>query len=481
MTMLVNDHRVNYTEIMPDARQLFIQDMPFKGKSVIYVMSRDQRVQDNHALILAQKLAIAHKVPLYILFVLKIVEPRSYEHYAFMLDGLSELALAASKHNIPFVMRAGHGATEISSFVQEVECGALFFDFSPLKYARLTIEEVSSRVDIQISVVDTHNIIPVWAASTKQEFAAHTMRRKVHLNLEKFLVVPPRLQEHPYPTEPVTSMDFDSARQFIAKIPRNGIKLSQKAGEIGAQAHLKAFINSRLDTYALQRNDIAHDYQSGLSPYLHFGQISSLRIVIETMSRVDQVPLLFQHIKLAQSSGVPSNLDGMNALFEEMIVRKELADNFCFFNEHYGSLDGAPAWAKLSLAEHELDLREFTYNLHQWEAAETHDIIWNTAQMELTKTGKIHGYMRMYWAKKILEWSSSPKEAINTAIYLNDKYSIDGGDPNGYVGILWSIAGLHDRPWFERPVFGKIRYMNDSGLRRKFLVDDYIKRINELR
>lgn len=476
----MNDNRVNYNKIMPNARQLFIQDMPFKGKSVVYVMSRDQRVQDNHALILAQELAIANKVPLYVLFVLKIVESRSYEHYEFMLDGLLEVMRSISKHNISFVIRAGYSAKEITRFVQEVGCGALFFDFSPLKYARSIIKKVASRVDIQISVIDTHNIIPVWIASNKQEFAAHTMRRKVHQNLEKFLVTPPPLQKHPHSAEPVTSMSFDIALQFIAKIPKSGIKISQKSGEIGAREHLKTFINSSLDKYALQRNDIEHDYQSGLSPYLHFGQISSLRIAIETMAYVNQMPLLIQYNKLAQSSGMPNSLDGMNALFEEMIVRKELADNFCFFNEHYESLDGAPAWARSSLAEHKVDLREFTYDLDEWEAAKTHDIIWNTAQMELTKTGKMHGYMRMYWAKKILEWSSSPEEAINTAIYLNDKYSIDGGDPNGYVGILWSIAGLHDRPWFERPVVGKIRYMNESGLRRKFHVDDYIKRIDAL-
>lgn len=465
---------------MNDSRHLIIQDMPFQGKSVVYVMSRDQRIQDNHALIAAQKLAIANSVPLYVLFILKIVEPRSREHYEFMLDGLMQLADSLSSFNIPFVLRAGDGITEITRFTQEVQSGALFFDFNPLKNCRSLIKKVSARLAVQVTVVDTHNIIPVWAASTKQEFAAHTMRRKVHRHLATFLVAAPPLQKHPHSAKPVESISHDNAIKFIATIPRSGIIISQKSGELAAYEHLETFINDDLEKYALLRNDIAQDNQSGLSPYLHFGQISSLRVAIETLSYVKQTPLLLQYAKLAQSSGEPNNLDGMNALFEEMIVRKELADNFCLFNEHYESLDGAPAWAQSSLAEHEVDPREFTYNLHQWEAAETHDIIWNTAQMELSKTGKMHGYMRMYWAKKILEWSSSPEEAINTAIYLNDKYSIDGGDPNGYVGILWSITGLHDRPWFERPVFGKIRYMNAAGLRRKYRVDDYIERIKAL-
>jgi len=170
----------------------------------------------------------------------------------------------------------------------------------------------------------------------------------------------------------------------------------------------------------------------------------------------------------------------MNALFEEMVVRKELADNYCLHNDNYKSIIGAPTWAQATLESNKSTSRDFIYNLSEWEDYKTHDIIWNASQMELRKTGKIHGYMRMYWAKKILEWSVSPEEAISTAIYLNDKYSIDGGDPNGYVGILWSIAGLHDRPWFERPVFGKIRYMNAAGLRRKYQVDEYIERIEAI-
>jgi len=170
----------------------------------------------------------------------------------------------------------------------------------------------------------------------------------------------------------------------------------------------------------------------------------------------------------------------MNALLEEIIVRKELSDNFCFYNKDYTSIKGAPVWAQASLKSHANDPREHLYTQEQLEACETSDEVWNAAQAEMNKTGKLHGYMRMYWAKKILEWSASPEEALKVAIYLNDKYSIDGADPNGYVGMLWSIAGLHDRPWFDRPIFGKVRYMNEAGLRRKYDVPAYIKRINEL-
>ena len=140
-------------------------------------------------------------------------------------------------------------------------------------------------------------------------------------------------------------------------------------------------------------------------------------------------------------------------------------------------MQSVPNWAVKTLEAHANDLREFIYTTKELEEATTHDELWNAAQIEMMQTGKLHGYMRMYWAKKILEWSESPQKAIDTAMYLNDAYSIDGGDPNGYVGILWSIAGLHDRPWTERPIFGMVRYMNAAGLRRKFDTNRYVERV----
>ena len=443
-------------------------------------MSRDQRLQDNHALLSAQEQAIAEKVPLYVLFVLKQAKSRSREHYAFMLEGLEEVAESLHSKNIPFILRTGDSVTCITSFIDEVKAGALVFDFSPLKNARATIKKIAGLITIAVTVVDTHNIIPVWIISDKQEFAAHTLRRKVHKQLDTFLVTPPPLQNHPYTATQVASMSFSQAKEHIQNFPAAGIAVSYKPGEQAASKQLQSFLEHNLNNYALLRNDIANDHQSGLSPYLHFGHIASLRVVIETIAYVNEAPLLLQSFKLAQSSEMPSVIDGMNTLLEEIIVRKELADNFCFYSESYTSLKGAAAWAQASLASHADDPREFLYTQTEWEECKTHDVVWNAAQAELNKTGKMHGYLRMYWAKKILEWSTSPEEAIKIAIYLNDTYSIDGGDPNGYAGILWSIAGLHDRPWFDRPVYGKIRYMNEAGLRRKYDVNGYIERVNKL-
>lgn len=457
-------------------RQMDVRQLAFAGDAVVYVMSRDQRVADNHALCAAQALAIKQSVPIYVVFVLKEISNRAQEHYLFMLEGLEQVATDLLEHGIQFVLRTGLAEDEIAQILQQVNAGAVFFDFSPLSYAGNTVKAVAKNFKGQVSVVDTHNIIPAWVVSDKQEYAAHTMRRKIYKQLGQFLAEPPKLINQDLQGKALSSVSFEDARQYIlSNVASVGINLQIKSGTIEARKRLQNFIDCHLEDYAVGRNNPAVDQQSGLSPYLHFGQISSLRVVLDIMQQVDYPPLLMLRPELAKSSNVRSKEDGMNALFEELIVRKELADNFCFYNDNYATLDGSADWAKKSLAQHCDDPREFIYSLEQWENATTHDDIWNAAQSQLRKTGKMHGYMRMYWAKKILEWSASPAEAVRTGVYLNDKYSLDGGDPNGYAGILWSMAGLHDRPWFERSVYGKIRYMNDNGLRRKFDVSQYIR------
>lgn len=460
---------------MTDSRIKLIREVPFRGKSVIYVMSRDQRVQDNHALLAAQSYALRHQVPLYVLFVLKKVSHRSREHYEFMLHGLRHVSTELSNHNIPFILRIGDAETEIRKVSEAVESGALFFDFSPLAHSRQLVSSVENTSAASIFMVDAHNIIPVWTASDKQEYAARTMRLKVHRQLESCLEEPSHVTVHPHAARPVDSCSFESAQKYLHTIPLCGIDIRFASGEKAAREHLRDFIDHGLETYATGRNNIARDQQSNLSPYLHFGQLSSLRIVLDVMQSVDTPPLLLSEARMPREGDTASREDGMNALFEELIVRKELSDNFCYYNPRYTSLEGAPDWARRALDAHRDDPRGFTYSREQWEKAETHDELWNASQNQLRHVGKIHGYMRMYWAKKLLEWSASPEEALETGIYLNDTYSVDGGDPNGYVGLLWSIAGLHDRPWSTRSVYGSIRYMSADGLRRKFDTDSYLR------
>jgi deoxyribodipyrimidine photo-lyase len=194
-----------------------------------------------------------------------------------------------------------------------------------------------------------------------------------------------------------------------------------------------------------------------MSPYLHFGQISPLFIALK--------------VKETRSPGV-------EAFLEELIVRRELSMNFVFYNEKYDSFEGLPEWAKKALKTHQRDKRQYLYSLEEFENAKTHDPYWNAAQREMVVKGKMHGYMRMYWGKKILEWAKTPEEAFRTALYLNNKYELDGRDPNGFTGVAWCF-GKHDRPWGERPIFGNVRYMNDKGLKRKFDADEYVKMISQ--
>ena len=232
------------------------------------------------------------------------------------------------------------------------------------------------------------------------------------------------------------------------------------SGEKSAHVMLDDFIKSGLKNYALLRNDPTENAQSNLSPYLHFGHISSQRVALKIKD-------------------ISSGVESIKAFLEELIVRRELTDNYCYYNQKYDLVAGAAHWAQETLKKHEHDVRDYLYTKKVFENAKTHDELWNAAQLELMYHGKMHGYMRMYWAKKILEWSASPEHAMEIALYLNDKYSIDGTDPNGYVGVAWSIAGVHDRAWFPRKVFGTIRYMSYNGCKSKFDVQKYCSDIQK--
>ncbi len=429
---------------------------------VIYWMSRDQRVRDNWALLFAANLALERKVPLVVAFCLSpSFLGATIRQDGFMLHGLAEVEADLRRRNIVFVLGLGEVSQVLPDMLREYTAGALVTDFDPLRIKQQWKQDVLAQLTIPFYEVDAHNIVPCREVSPKQEYAARTIRPKIHRRLDEFLTPFPEVPSFPVPPAAEVfnrATDWDAIRSSLRVNSAVAEVDWLRPGERGAEAVFREFLEHRLDAYS-RRNDPNAPVLSNLSPYLHFGQISAQRVAWEVLHS-------------------PASSESREAFLEELIIRRELADNFCWHNQAYDRVDGFPDWARKTLDKHRADKREYVYDLQAFEAATTHDPLWNAAQREMTGTGKMHGYMRMYWAKKILEWTPSPEEAVRIAILLNDTYELDGRDPNGYVGIAWSIGGVHDRPWFERPIFGQIRYMNASGCARKFDVPEYIRRFS---
>lgn len=440
----------------------FLNNCPDQAGPIVYWMSRDQRVQDNWALAYAQYLANAYKQPLLVIFnLVPQFAQATWRQYYFMLKGLEEVAEELDQLRIPFHILTGSPTLTIPQLIEREHVSALVSDFSPLRMYVEWKKAITSQITIPFYEVDAHNIVPCWHASPKQEFGAYTLRPKIKRQLKAFLTDIPPIQaqkpEHNYIKPTLNWQQLkDSLNIDFTVPPVDWCLPGSKAGLVAMQI----FIQNKIQQYGQYRNDPTIDAQSNLSPYLHFGQLSAQRLASEV-----------------QRSEIST--EAKEAFLEELIVRRELADNYCFYNKQYDDFAGFPDWAQQTLNDHLHDPRPYLYNTQQLETAQTHDRLWNAAQLQMTKTGKMHGYMRMYWAKKILEWTETPQQAQEIAIYLNDKYELDGRDPNGYVGIAWSIGGLHDRAWFQHPIFGKVRYMNANGCARKFNVEKYIDQYSE--
>ena len=431
---------------------------------VVYWMSRDQRAEDNWALLHAQQQALELGQPLLVVFCLApAFLTATLRQYGFMLRGLAATFAELERKNISCTLLLGQPQEILPAWLIQQQAGLLVSDFDPLKIKRHWQAQLLAATDIAVHEVDAHNVVPCWQASPKLEFAAYTLRPKIKKLLPEYLTEFPRLEAHPFPAAN-RATPFPDVSELLEKLQIDR-KVSEvdwlQPGSRAAQAQLSLFLQHRLCHYDTQSNDPTQDMQSNLSPYLHFGQLSAQRVVLEVLRQDIKTP-------------------AAESFLEELIVRRELADNFCFYNPQYDTVAGFPAWAQQTLTEHVDDVREYLYSWDDFEQARTHDPIWNAAQQQLLITGKMHGYMRMYWAKKILEWSANPRQAMEIAIYLNDKYELDGRDPNGYAGIAWSIGGVHDRAWGERQVFGKIRFMNDKGIKRKFAIERYIEKMKNL-
>jgi deoxyribodipyrimidine photo-lyase len=407
-------------------------------------MQQSQRSRCNHALEYAIDRANKLNKPLIVVFGLMDDYPQANErHYAFMLDGLIDTSEQLHARGIKFVLKRGQPQDVAVQFSKQA--AMLVSDRGYLRHQRRWRDHVADHARCRVVQVESDVVVPVDVVSDKPEFAARTIRPKIQKHLKAYLTP---LSERRLN---VRSIGLDVSGDAIAldglKIDRSVSMVTRfKGGQTEAHRLLKDFVRARLGRYDDARNEPAAGATSHLSPYLHFGQISPLEVALAA--------------------------GRSEAFVEELIVRRELSMNFAHFQPRYDSFDVVPAWARRTLDKHRKDKRPQLYSRPQLEAAETHDRWWNAAQREMLRSGFMHNYMRMYWGKKILEWSACPEEAYETTVYLNNRYELDGRDPNSYAGIGW-IFGLHDRPWAERPIFGQVRYMNAAGLQRKFDMDAY--------
>jgi deoxyribodipyrimidine photo-lyase len=440
-------------------------------KYVVYWMQQSQRVHYNHALDHAIKAANFYKLPLVCFFGLDDTYKDANERsYAFMLEGLKEVKETLNKLGITFVLKFGKPQEVIVNILDDAQ--ALIMDRGYLKIQRAwrkdLFQEIKSNEDLFIDMVDTDVIVPVHIASTKSEYGAYTIRPKIKRLYESYRDFK-RLDiiDNKNLVDIKSDDDLSDIDALIKSldIDHSVQKSAYYHGGYAAASHLfSTFIQDKSDHYP-ESSDPSTNYTSLMSMYLHFGQISSLELLERLYIALEQ----------GQLKG-----ETFDQYIEQLLIRRELAFNYVFYHQGYDVFETMTEnWAYQTMNAHEFDHKDFLYDLETLETYQTHDVYFNAAMKQMVKTGYMHNYMRMYWAKKIIEWSPSFKKAYDTTIYLNNKYFIDGRDPNSYAGVAWCF-GKHDRAWTEREIFGKLRYMNAKGLERKFNINQYVQHMNEL-
>jgi deoxyribodipyrimidine photo-lyase len=433
------------------------------GKCVVYWMQRAQRALDNPALEVAVRAANALGKPCVVFFAPVPFYPHAnLRHYRFLNQGIPSIAAGLKKRGIGFVLRR-FPDHHLLNFCAEVSPALVVADENPMREPEQWRVKVTEQLRVPFWTVDADVIVPSKLLM-KEQYGAYTARPVIRRLLPEFLQPVGNTRAKFEWTHPrgLKSLKPDIDITEGWKLERSVAPVSGIVGGTDqALKRLKSFIRNELANYPVDRSKPERDGTSRLSAYLHFGHIGPHTVALAV-----------------QKANAPKA--AKEAFLEQLIVRRELAINFVRFNPDYDNFESGTSWAHKSLAEHAADPRKI-YSERQLEGAQTHDPLWNASQMQMVKTGFMHNYMRMYWAKKILEWSKTPARAFQMAVYLNDKYELDGRDPNGYAGIAWAIVGKHDRPWFERPIFGKIRYMSFNSTSKKFDSKRYIAQIEELR
>ncbi|MCS6903418.1 MAG: deoxyribodipyrimidine photo-lyase [Candidatus Bipolaricaulota bacterium] len=410
-------------------------------------MQASQRAFWNPALEFAVDLANEHKLPVLVCFGLTPNYPEAnLRHYAWMLEGLQQTAQAVQERGIGFVMRLGNPPEIALSLAHNA--AAIVTDRGYLRHQRAWRQYLAERAPCSVIEVEGDAVVPVERAYSRAAVSAAVLRRRLQPLIPRFLQ--PLYEQAPQTRavldEP--SLDLSDIGEVLSllTVDRSVGPIDLPSGTRAARERLRRFLEKKLSFYADLRSDPRQEMASGLSPYLHFGQISPVEIAWE-VARV----------------GGP----GAETFLEELIVRRELATNFVWYTPSYDRWEGLPRWAQETLQAHATDPRPALYSPEELESARTDDPIWNAAQSALVRTGRLHNYLRMYWGKRLLVWTAHPKEALRIGLYLNNKYALDGRDPNSYTGVGWCL-GLHDRPFPERPIFGKVRPMTPEGFKKKY-------------
>ena len=438
------------------------------GRCVVYWMQRAQRGRDNHALDVAVKAANALELPLVVYFAgISNFPHANLRHYAFLNQGLADIEEDLAERNIAFVMRRAPNESHERLFA-DVDAAMVVGDENPMREPEGWRQALASRLKVPFWTVDADVVVPSKLID-KAQYGAYTIRPRIERHLPDYLrpyenLKADRAWKRPkgFAADDVRADITEGWKELDRSVPPVD---SWHGGTRAAERRLKHFVERVLADYETTRSKPELDGTSALSPYLHFGHIGPLTIAlaVEVAAKKDT--------KLHPAR---------DAFFNELIVWRELAVNFVRYTRNYDSPECAERWAKETLAEHARDEREYVYSLPRLEGAKTHDELWNAAQTQMLRHGWMHNVMRMYWAKKILEWTPDVNTAVKYAVHLNDKYFLDGRDPNGYAGIAWAILGKFDRAWGERPVFGKIRYMSGASTGRKFDSRRYMRQMEML-
>ena len=437
-----------------------------EGRYVLYWMQQSQRAVHNPALEYALEQANDAGQPLLVVFGLVDDYPEAnLRHYTFMLEGLQETQAALAERGLRMVVR--HGNPAEVALAHADDASLLVTDRGYLRHQRQWRTRVAEAVPCRVVQVEGDVVVPIETVTDTAEYAARTIRPKIHEHLDRFLSLPDSVPvEHPSTELDVTeglALDDVSAVTDRLDLNRSVALVSPlyRGGRAEAKRILDEFLAQHLDGYDDNRNQIQSHAVSHMSKYLHFGQISPVWLARQVQA----------------ADGPEADVE---SYVEELVVRRELAVNHVHFRpDTYDSYDCLPDWARESLAEHADDEREHVYSREALEQSKTHDPYWNAAMKEMRETGYMHNYMRMYWGKKILEWSPDPETAYERTLALNNRYFLDGRDPNSYANVAW-VFGLHDRGWKERPVYGKVRYMSRGGLERKADPDAYVEKVDRL-